>query len=132
MGALTLSGTMGSPVTIDFGSGNGATLFFSSLAAGAAGTYVNILNWNGNFGLDNGVATNDRWLFSTNPGLSNAQLANFNFAGFAPGATISQYGGTFELVPVPEPGTWLAAALALLAVGYTQRRRFQGKLIVAS
>jgi len=31
------------------------------------------------------------------------------------------------MTPVPEPSTWVAGALALLAVGYTQRRRFLGK-----
>ena len=36
VGALTLTGTMASHVTIDFGSGNGSTLFFSSLAAGVS------------------------------------------------------------------------------------------------
>ena len=126
MGALTLQGTSGSPVTIDFGTAGGSTLFFSSLAAGVtSSTYVNILNWSGNAGSDNSATGNDRWLFASNPGLSNADLANFNFAGFAPGATIFQYGGTFELVPVPEPSTWVAGTLALLALGYTQRRRIR-------
>ena len=35
------------------------------------------------------------------------------------------------LTPVPEPATWLAGALALLAVGYTQRKRFAKQLVVA-
>ena len=36
------------------------------------------------------------------------------------------------LTPVPEPSTWVAGALALLAVGYTQRRRFARKSAFAS
>ena len=36
------------------------------------------------------------------------------------------------LTPVPEPSTWVAGALALLAVGYTQRRRFSRKPALAS
>jgi autotransporter-associated beta strand protein len=32
--------------------------------------------------------------------------------------------GNFELTAVPEPSTWVAGALALAAIGYTQRRRF--------
>ena len=31
-------------------------------------------------------------------------------------------GGNFDLVAIPEPSTWVAAALALAAVVYTQRR----------
>jgi hypothetical protein len=35
-----------------------------------------------------------------------------------------------EVVPVPEPGTWIGAALALVAIGFTQRKRLRG--LVAS
>jgi hypothetical protein len=41
--------------------------------------------------------------------------------------TVSYTGGDgndFVLTAVPEPSTWVAGALALAAVGYTQRRRF--------
>jgi autotransporter-associated beta strand protein len=37
-------------------------------------------------------------------------------------------GNDFVLTAVPEPSTWVAGALALAAVGYTQRRRF-GQLL---
>jgi fibronectin-binding autotransporter adhesin len=51
MGALTLSGTSGSPVTINFGTNvNGSTLDFSSLSAASKGTFVNILAWDGTAG----------------------------------------------------------------------------------
>jgi hypothetical protein len=33
-----------------------------------------------------------------------------------------------EVVPVPEPSTWLGAALALGAIGFTQRRRLRDLL----
>jgi hypothetical protein len=57
------------------------------------------------------------------------------FSGLAEGATVTSngydfyahydtLGGNFDLVPVPEPGTWCAAALAFGVVGYSQRRRF--------
>lgn len=36
------------------------------------------------------------------------------------------------LAAVPEPSTWVGAALALLAVGYTQRKRFVKRLSVKS
>jgi fibronectin-binding autotransporter adhesin len=39
---------------------------------------------------------------------------------------VANYTGSgFTLTPVPEPSTWAAAALALIAVGWTQRSRFR-------
>ncbi|MBE7157746.1 MAG: S-layer family protein, partial [Rhodospirillales bacterium] len=35
-------------------------------------------------------------------------------------------GETFTIAPVPEPATWMAGALLVGAVGYSQRRRFRG------
>jgi autotransporter-associated beta strand protein len=32
-------------------------------------------------------------------------------------------GGNFDLIAIPEPSTWVAAALTLLAIGYMQRRK---------
>jgi len=37
-------------------------------------------------------------------------------------------GGNFDLVAIPEPSTWVAAALTLLAIGYTQRRKVMATL----
>jgi len=31
----------------------------------------------------------------------------------------------FEIVAVPEPGTWFAAVLALAAIGFSQRKRLR-------
>jgi autotransporter-associated beta strand protein len=131
MGALTLSSTSsGSHATFDFLTGaNGSSLVFSSLSGGS-GAFVDIKNWTGTAGSDNSAAGNDRLLFATNPSLSNAQLANFQFyndsgIAFAVGATIIVYGNEFELVPVPEPSTWAAAVLALGAIGFSQRRRLR-------
>src|SRR5207302_9720126 len=56
------------------------------------------------------------------------RLGSFDF-GFGAGVNVAETalgGGFFEVystVPVPEPSTWCAAALAFLAVGYTQRRK---------
>jgi autotransporter-associated beta strand protein len=122
IGALSLAGTSGAHVTLDFGTLGGSTLAFGSLAAGA-NTFVDILNWDGNAGFDNGSTTNDRWLFATDPGLSQAQLANFDFAGFAPGATEFFYGNMVEIVPVPEPSTWVAGGMTLLSLLFLRRRR---------
>jgi hypothetical protein len=73
-------------------------------------------------------------LFASDPLLNQAQLANYSFYSGAGsglitnGATEFFYGNMVELVPVPEPGTWFAAALALTAVAYSQRRRLQALL----
>jgi len=32
-------------------------------------------------------------------------------------------GGNFDLIAIPEPSTWVAAALTLLAIGFAQRRK---------
>lgn len=135
LGALTLGSTSSSSkAVIDFASGaNGSSLVFTNLA-GAAGAFVNVLHFNGLAGTDNGTSSNDRLLFDINPGLTNAQLANWAFfndagAAFTIGGTIITYGDMFELVPVPEPDTWIAAALTLLATGWHQRRRIQGRLL---
>jgi autotransporter-associated beta strand protein len=130
MGALTLSNT--SPIsfiTIDFAA-PGSALAFNSLV-GAAGQYVHILNWTGNLGFDDGNASNDRLLFASDPGLSQTDLANFNFYSdggsnlFAAGGTEFVYGNMFEIVAVPEPGTWFAAVLTLAAIGFSQRKRLR-------
>ena len=54
-------------------------------------------------------------------------LGTFNITGNLPaGYTLVYLPTELDLVmtPIPEPGTWIGAALALLAVGYTQRKRF--------
>jgi PEP-CTERM motif len=129
MGALTLTSTSaGSHATFDFLTGaNGSSLVFSSLASGS-GAFVDIKFWTGTIGSDTGATGNDRLLFATDPGLTNAQLANYQFyndagTAFAVGGTIIVYGNEFELVPVPEPSTWVGGALALSALGFMQRRR---------
>jgi hypothetical protein len=65
--------------------------------------------------------------------LTTAQLANWTFfndsgVAYANGAMIIPYGNMFEMVPVPEPGTYAAGMLALLAVGWTQRKRLASLL----
>jgi len=47
------------------------------------------------------------------------------FTGSAPMGYQLNYGMTeLTLTPIPEPSTCFAAGLTLLAVGYTQRKRF--------
>jgi hypothetical protein len=128
MGALTLASTSsGSPATIDFLTGaNGSTLAFSSLVGGN-GAFLDIKNWTGTLFTDNSATGNDRLLLAVDPGLTAAQLANVRFfddsGAFIGPAGIIGYGNMFELVAIPEPSTWLAAALALGAIGFSQRKR---------
>ena len=128
MGALTLQTTSSvSRATIDFLTGaNGSTLAFSSLVGGN-GAFLDIKNWTGTAYTDNGATGNDRLLFGVDPGLTAAQLANVRFfddsGAFIGAGEIIGYGNMFELVAVPEPSTWMAAALALGAIGFSQRKR---------
>ena len=130
MGALTLQSTSSvSRAMIDFLTGaNGSTLAFSSLVGGN-GAFLDIKNWTGTPFTDDSATGNDRLLFGIDPGLTAAQLANVRFfddsGAFIGAGEIIGYGNMFELVAVPEPSTWLAAALALGAIGFSQRKRLR-------
>jgi fibronectin-binding autotransporter adhesin len=130
MGALTLQSTSSvSRAMIDFLTGaNGSTLAFSSLVGGN-GAFLDIKNWTGTPFTDDSSTGNDRLLFGIDPGLTAAQLANVRFfddsGAFIGAGEIIGYGNMFELVAVPEPSTWLAAALALGAIGFSQRKRLR-------
>ena len=122
MGALTLSANS----TIDFTSGTGSNLLFASLNY-TQGNVVSILHWTGMIRADNGSTSNDRLLFTTPPGFSDAQLASIQFSNdsgtpFPMGATLIQFNGYSELVPVPEPGP-IVGAVALLGLAACRERK---------
>ena len=129
MGLLTLSANS----TLDFGTGNTNTLTFSGLSLGSFALTVS--HWSGSFytageTTDHGPASQDRLLFGT-LSLTGAQLAQISFyndagAFIGTGAQVS-FGGTPELVPVPEPTTILGALALVGLVGWRERRRFLGK-----
>ena len=129
MGALTL----GNNSTIDFTTGAtaaGSNLLFASLSY-TPGNVVSIRNFTGAAGSDDGTAGNDRLLFTTDPGLSDAQLASITFyndagTAFATGATEISFNGYTELVPVPEPATWAGAILMVGTLGFVRRRQIAG------
>jgi fibronectin-binding autotransporter adhesin len=130
MGALTLQNTTSlSHAVFNFGVANtGSSLVFSGLTAGSKGAFVDILNWVGAANTDNSATGNDRLLFVGDPGFTATDLANFAFNGFATGAIEIPYGKAgsttiFEIVPIPEPGTWLAGGLALIGLFAVSRRR---------
>lgn len=121
LGALTLTANS----TLDFGSGTGGvgTLVFSSFTPnGNVLNIVNYTNTTASFPLVSGVdGTDDRLIFSTD---QTANLVDFSFGGTS-AEEIALGGGFFEIVPIPEPGTWLAGALGLVGVIAFSRRRFR-------
>ena len=129
MGLLTLSANS----TLDFGTGNTNTLTFSGLSLG--GFALTVSHWSGTYytageTTDHGPASEDRLLFGS-LSLTGAQLAQISFyndagAFIGNGAQVS-FGGTPELVPVPEPTTILGALALVGLVGWRERRRFLGR-----
>lgn len=118
LGSLTLTA---SGSTIDFGTGTVGVLTFASLAPGSF--TLTITNWTGTIATQ-GTGSTDRLIFNSD---QNANLNSFAFSGYGPGAMEFNLGGGFyEIVPVapvPEPSTWIGAALALGAVSLNVVRR---------
>ena len=130
MGALTLSGNS----FIDFGTGSGNTLTFSSLSGLTTGVTLSVLDWTGNpyspsATTDTGSLTQDRLLFTTNPGLTSTQLAQIKFyndSGVLIGTGVDLsigYMGTPEIAPVPEPSTILGGIGLLTLLVWRNRRQ---------
>jgi autotransporter-associated beta strand protein len=118
LGALTLQTTS----IIDMGSGTSILAFADSHLSSWAGT-LKIYNWSGTPLLGNG--TDQLYFGNSSSGLTSAQLGEINFYSdggvtLLSAATILADG---EIVPVPEPATWFAGALALAGLGYIQGKR---------
>lgn len=129
IGPLTLQATS----TLDLATGSSIIAFTNSSTKTWTGT-LNIYNWSGTALLGNGT---DQVYFGTDAtGLTVAQLNSINF--YSDNGTTFLGTGIFApdldgeviptLVPVPEASTWVGAALALAAVGWTQRKRLRGLL----
>ena len=123
MGALTLL----SSSVIDLANGASLLAFANSSSQAWTGT-LSIHNWTGTIGVGDG--TDQIYFGSDATGLSLTQLSQILF--FSDGGTTLLGSGQIlmdgEVVPVPEPSTWVGAALALGAIGFTQRRRLRGLL----
>ena len=122
IGAITLS----SNSTIDLGAGASVIAFANSSAQSWTGT-ISIYNWTGTLGAGNGP---DQLFFGSDAaGLTATQLSQIAF--YSDSGTTFLGTGSFasdldgEVVPVPEPTTWLAAALGFGALAFTQRRRMR-------
>jgi autotransporter-associated beta strand protein len=117
-GALTLTAT-GS--RLDFGSGAAGVLAFASFTAN--NLTLTIDNWTGTANTIGSDLT-DRLIFTSN---QSANLSSFSFTGYGGAAQYDLGSGYYEIVPtvapVPEPSTYAAGLLALMAVGWQQRRR---------
>ncbi|MGI8957315.1 MAG: beta strand repeat-containing protein [Chthoniobacterales bacterium] len=122
VGALTLTNNS----VFDFGTlGTSNLIQFAGLGTHTSSALFQIIDWEGTPGSANGT---DRLLFA---GTSSAFTSLYNqsdvsFNGEF-GYDVMDFGTFYEVfgvAKVPEPSTWASAALALLAVGYSQRRRF--------
>jgi autotransporter-associated beta strand protein len=124
MGALTLTST----ATIDLGNLASIISFADSHNEMWTGS-LRILNWTGTIGTGDGT---DQVYFGTDSnGLSSTQLNQISFFSddgttLLGTAQILADGEIVPLAPVPEPATWIVGALALAAVGFTQRRKLRG------
>ena len=124
VGALTLSGNS----IIDFATniGTNSILAFARSSAQAWSGTLSIYNWSGNT-LGNGI---DQFYIGTDTiGLTPGQLSQIAFYSDSGVTFLGTAGwaldGDGELVPVPEPSTWFAAALAFSMVVYSQRHRIR-------
>ncbi len=115
--------TLSSSSTFALGSGSHQLNFADSDLSSWSGT-LTISGWSGS--VSGGSA--GRIFFASDSGLTSGQLSMVNFSGYSTGAQLL---GTGELVPVtfggsepiPEPGTWAAAAILALVAYHRWRRR---------
>ena len=124
VGALTL----GSTSVIDLS--NTSLLHFAASGSKTWSGTLAIWNWSGTLVTGGG---SEQLLFGNNTttaSLTQAQLNQISFysdngttfLGTGAWATV----GDGEVVPIPEPSTWIGAGLALVAIGFTQRRKIRG------
>jgi hypothetical protein len=121
VGALTLQANS----FIDLGSGSTSILHFaaSDAASWTAGLKLQIDNWSGSV---TGGGTEEILFGTTSGGLTASQIAEIIFHnpdGLAAGDYTAMILSTGELVPVPEPATWIAGALAFGAVAFIRLRK---------
>jgi hypothetical protein len=102
---------------LDFGTGSVGTLTFASFTPG--GLALTIDNWTGNAGAAGGPGT-DRLIFNSD---QSSNLSSFIFTGYTSAVEFNLGGGFFEVVPVPESGTYVSSLLALTAILFHHRKQ---------
>jgi autotransporter-associated beta strand protein len=126
VGALTLQNTS----IIDLGAVASILHFAASNAATWIGNKIlEIDNWSGSQS-GGGV---DQLIFGTDTsGLTAGQIAEIQFlnpGGFSAGTYGAMILSNGEIVPIPEPSTWAAGALALSSLVLIQRRRWISRFL---
>ena len=119
LGTLTLS----SDSSIDVGTGATILEFADSsgleIAWTTSGQILSILDYTG----DTNGGGIDQIIFASQ-GLTNSQLAAIRFVNpWGSGLTLGARWEGNEIVPVPEPSTYLGAGLILTLIGWRERRR---------
>lgn len=115
MGALTLTANS----TLDFTQSSGTLTFASFSPSTFTLAITNYIGTGSPGGTDQLIFNQDQ----------ATRLGSFDF-GFGAGVNVAESdlgGGFWEVystTPIPEPSTWIGGALALGAIGITQRKRF--------
>jgi T5SS/PEP-CTERM-associated repeat protein len=102
LGALTMSATS----TLDFGTGGSQVFTFASLASHTAGSLLHIQNWEG---APSGGGIDQVKFADLGASVTPTFLGDVRFAGYPNGAILLP--GTGEIVPVPEPATWVVVVV---------------------
>ena len=125
--------TLSSNSSIDLGSGSSVLSFAdSSGISWVGGSVLSINNWNGNFFIGGG--TDQVFFGSTSGGLTSSQVSQIRFVN--PNGQAGTYGAFMlssgEIVPVPEPSTYiiggLLGALIVLHIFYRKRKNVSSGL----
>ena len=117
--SLTASGSR-----LDFGTGDAGLISLAGF--NPAGFSLLIDNWTGTAETTGSMLT-DRLIFGAD---QTDNLIYFTFSGYNNGAMQLDLGNGFyevvPIVPVPEPGTYLAGSIVLFAILFEKRRRRSG------
>ena len=117
VGALTLTATS----TIDFAVGvTTSVIQFAGVGTHTASTILQIINWDGSLG--GGGSEELLFAGTTTDFTSKFTQTEVSFNNVL-GYDAIQFSGFYEITPVPEPSTWVGAALAMSAVLVSQLRK---------
>lgn len=119
--SITLAGANGENATVDLGTSDNVSLIFNASPVQLNdGSTITFSNWSGSFS----GGGDDQILFAGDPSEFSSVLSQSEviFDGFGAGYNLIDFGGTYEVVAVPEPTTY-ALLFASGALLYALRRR---------